>query len=167
MGRARSDEIGPGQRFAVAIIEVGSRLASRGNTLTLRWMPSHLGIEGNEIADDWAKRAAEDQGDSFPRAYLRETSFAHMARRVAEARSAGVSKWIVDHVNRRRRYNPPKDPKLRKKPRHERKALAGRYYQLLSVRAATGDCPCNKIHSLSSDKCGWRGPIPPPSRREL
>ena len=62
----------------------------RGNTLTLRWVPSHLGIEGNEVADDWAKRAAEDQGDSVPRAYLRETSFAHMTRRVTEARTAGV-----------------------------------------------------------------------------
>ena len=89
--RVRSDEMGLGQRFAVAIIEVCSRLLSRGNTLTLRWVPNHLGIEGNEIADDWAKRAAEDQGDSVPRAYLRETSFAHMARRVTEARSSGVS----------------------------------------------------------------------------
>ena len=51
--RARSDEMGPGQRFAVATTDVCSRLISRGNTLTLRWVPSHLGIEGNEAADDW------------------------------------------------------------------------------------------------------------------
>ena len=30
IGRAKSDEMGPGQRFAVAIIEVCSRLLSRG-----------------------------------------------------------------------------------------------------------------------------------------
>ena len=45
-------------------------------------------------------------------AYLREMSFAHMARRVTEAKSAGVKKRIVDHVNRRRRYSPPKGLKL-------------------------------------------------------
>ena len=145
--------MGPGQRFAVAIIEVRSRLLSRGKTLTPRRVPSHLGVEGNEVADDWAKRAAEDQGDSVPRAYLRETSFAHMTRRVTEARSAGVSKWIVDHVNRQRRYSPPKDPKLRRELRHERKALAGRYYQLLTGHAATGDYLCRRVHRLPSDRC--------------
>ena len=63
-GRARSDEMGPGQRFAVTIIEVCSRLSSRGNTLTLRLVPSHLGIEGNEVADDWAKRVAGDSDET-------------------------------------------------------------------------------------------------------
>lgn len=41
---SRSDEMGSGQRFAVAIIEVCSRLTSWGNALRLRWVPSHLGI---------------------------------------------------------------------------------------------------------------------------
>ena len=110
-----------------------------------------------EVADDWAKRAAGDVGDSVPRAYLRETSFAHMARRVTEAKAAGVKEWIVDHVNRRRRYSPPKGQKLRKELRHERKALAGRYYQLLSGHAATGGYLCRKVHKLPSDRCWWCG----------
>ena len=38
--------------------------------------------------------------------------------------------------------------------RRERKALAGRYYQLLLRHAATGDYRCNKIHRLL-DKC-WQ-----------
>ena len=144
-----------------------SRLASRGNTLTLRWVPSHLGIEGNEVADDWAKRAAEDQGDFVPRAYLRETSFAHTAGRVTEARLAGVSSWLVDHVNRRRRYSPQKGQKLRKELRHQRKALAGRYYQLLSGHAATGDYWCRRVHKLPSDRCWWCGQDERQTRRHL
>ena len=67
----------------------------------------------------------KDQGDSVPRAYLRETSFAHMARTVTEAKAAGVSKWIVDHVYRRRRYCPPSGPKLRKELRHETQGPRG------------------------------------------
>lgn len=108
--RIRSDETGPGQRFAIAIMEVCDRLASRGNGLTVRWVPSHLGAEGNEVADEWAKMAAEGPRDTVSRRYLGKTSFAHMARRVSEARSAGVQKWIEDHVDRRRRYKPPKGP---------------------------------------------------------
>ena len=86
LGRAASDKMGPGQRFVVAIMEVHDRLASRGNTLALRWVP-----EGNETADEWANEAAGNTGDAVPRAYLREMSFAHMARRATEARSTGVS----------------------------------------------------------------------------
>lgn len=46
-----------------------------------------------------------DQGDSVVRAYFRETSFVNMTRTATEARSVGVSKWVVNHVDRRRRYN--------------------------------------------------------------
>ena len=67
-----------------------SRLASRGNTLTLRRVPGHLGTVGNRDADDWAKGAAESMGGSVPRDYLRSTSFAHMTRRATEALSAGT-----------------------------------------------------------------------------
>ena len=78
-----------------------------------------------------------------------------MTRKATEARSAGVAKWIGDHVKNKHRYTPPKGPKLRKELRNERKALAGRYYQLLSGHAATGDYLCNKVHKLTSDKCWW------------
>ena len=95
--------------------------------------------------------------DSVLRAYLHKTSFAHVARRVNEARAAGVSKWIVDHVNRRRRYSPPKGQKFRKEIRHERKVFAGHYYQLLSGRAATGDYSGRRIRQFASDRCWWCG----------
>ena len=80
-----------------------------------------------------------------------------MARGATEARSTGVSKWVVDHTNRRRRYSLPKGQKLRKELRHERKAFAGRYYQLLSEHAATGDYLCRRVHKLPSDRCWWCG----------
>ena len=78
------------------------------------------------MANDWTKMATESPMDAVPRDYLCETSFAYMSRKATEARSAGVAKWIVDHVKNKHRYTPPKGPKLRKELRHERKALAGR-----------------------------------------
>ena len=68
----------------------------------------HLGIERHGAVDEWAKDAAENVGDSIAGDYLRETSFAHKARVATEVRSAGVERWIVDHVDPRRRYKPPK-----------------------------------------------------------
>lgn len=54
-------------------------------------------IEGNEIADDRAREAAGDLGDSVPKACLHETSFAQMTRMATGARSAGVT---VDRIDR-------------------------------------------------------------------
>lgn len=53
--------------------------------------PGPHGVEGNEVRDEWAGEAVESLEDTVPKAYLRETSFAHMTRTATEARSAGVS----------------------------------------------------------------------------
>ena len=90
-----------------------------------------------------------------------------MARRITEARAAGVSKWVVDHTNRRRLYSPPKGQKLRKELRHERKSLAGRYYLLLSGHAATGGYLYRRMHRLPSDRCWWCGRDERQSRHHL
>ena len=39
--RARDDDLGPGQRFAVATIEVCSRTIAIDNSVTIRWVPAH------------------------------------------------------------------------------------------------------------------------------
>ena len=60
--RVQDDSRGPGQRFGVAAIEVEPRLATAGNEVTIRWVPAHAGAEGNEVADRYAKDAANRQG---------------------------------------------------------------------------------------------------------
>ena len=71
--RARSDGTGPGRRIVIATIEVCERLLRSGDEATIGRVASHLGIEGGEIADEWAKMAETKE-------YLRETSLAPIAR---------------------------------------------------------------------------------------
>ena len=53
---------GPAQALAKAVIARVDDQYDRGNTLTIRWTPSHEGAEGNELADEAARLAAEGGG---------------------------------------------------------------------------------------------------------
>ena len=99
---------GPGQRFAIAIIEMCSRLTGRGDTLALRWVPSH---PDTESAGDWARNLAESPKDAV---FLRKTSFVYMTRMATRPRSAAVEKWLGDYVKSDRRHKLPKGSKTSK-----------------------------------------------------
>ena len=74
--RVRSDAFGSGQRFAVSAIEVCSRILTRDNEATARWVPAHSGASGNEVADEYAKNAATGDApvEETPGAYSDEAS---------------------------------------------------------------------------------------------
>ena len=134
-----SDRLGPGKRLAVEAIGACSRLRERRNSVTIRWTPAHLGW----MADFYAKRAAESELHAVDRPYLRETPFAHMTR----GEDQQHEQLDGSQFRRRRGY--------RQELRHERKALAGRCYQLLSGNAATGAFLCHRLKKIPSDRC-WR-----------
>ena len=108
--RARSDSIGPGQGFAIAVIEACTKIISRNNEVAIRWVPAHQGVPGNEMADEYAKAAAEGgqpDGD-IPDEYKWETSLSHMTRVATEGRCRTAAQWIADRLgNPRRKYRPP------------------------------------------------------------
>ena len=81
------------------------------------------------MTDLYAKGVAESTTYAVDRAYLRVANFAHMTRMTSEAKTSGANSWMASHVRRRRGYRPPKGKRLRLELRHQRKALAGRYYQ--------------------------------------
>ena len=70
--QALTDRAGPGQAFARAIVEAVGQLETRGSSVTLRWIPARKGVEGNEVADGFAKHVAEDVVDN--RTYERPAS---------------------------------------------------------------------------------------------
>ena len=100
--RIASDRTGPGQRLAVEAIEACSRLMNRGNSITIQWTSAHLGAEGNEMADLYARGAAESELYAVDRAFMHEASFAYMTRLTTEAKISGTNSWIANHIRRRR-----------------------------------------------------------------
>jgi len=61
LGRMASDEPGLGQKYALdARRHIATLRAKEPNVrIEIRWYPSHQGIEGNEVADKWAKLVAD------------------------------------------------------------------------------------------------------------
>src|SRR5258705_4431941 len=62
-----SDDPGPGQKYALeARRHIAALDAKEPNVrIEIRWCPSHQGIEGNEVADEWAKLAADERVEWF------------------------------------------------------------------------------------------------------
>ena len=87
--RVRSDNPGPGQRFAFAAIEICTRILERDNSVTIRWVPAHSGASGSQVDDEYAKTAATSDAPSveIPDGYRKETSLSHMTRVATEDRS--------------------------------------------------------------------------------
>jgi len=78
----------------------------------IRWYPSHCGVEGNEIADEWAKQAADEPDargvewhqyiDRCGTESAPTCSLAHIKRKCSEA------KWVKAQLARtsNRKYRP-------------------------------------------------------------
>ena len=67
MRRVASDAPGPGQEIAVEVLRFSRQLIAQGNTITIRWVPSHRGVEGNEQADQRAGVVADLADFPLPR----------------------------------------------------------------------------------------------------
>ena len=127
----------------------------------VRWVAAHHDVPGNEMADEYAKAAAEGTvPDSAVADRLRcETSLSHMARVSTEERSRAAAQWISERLgDPRRKYKPPPGRGLRRKLlRRVPKSIASRYYQLLSGHAAIGPYLKDSIHRTGDDRCWWCG----------
>ena len=76
-----------------------------------------------------SKRATEGREGRAEPEYLGEASLSYLTRKSTEARSRATRERIRSRVGKRHRYHPPPGSK----------ELAGRFYQLLSGHAATGE----------------------------
>ena len=94
IARITHDRCGPAQALAKAVIAQASEIHSRGNTLTIRWTPSHTGVEGNDQADIAAKSAAANRQCTIDPIFRNEASLSYLKRVTTETRSKATREWI-------------------------------------------------------------------------
>ena len=155
--RFRDDHLGPGQQFAIAVIKQCQEMRARGCSLTLRWVPSHKDVAGNELADWLAKIAAKCTLQSVCGDFLSQASLAYLKRRATEERSARTKEWIHGSAKLRKSYILPPSAGIRRELRNVNKGVASRYYQLLTGHALIGPYLKDKIKKKDSDHCWWCG----------
>jgi hypothetical protein len=119
-------------------------------TVTLRWVPSHKGVPGNEQADAMAKRAAKEPLEyAYSRRITRTASLTYLARIMTEARTKATKEWIETDTAKSKAYILRKEMGLRKNLRHEKKR------GLITVLpAAIGTCPNSTISQRETQEIG-------------
>ena len=91
-------------------MEVRRRILARDNEVTIRWVPAHSKVAGNEKADEFSKAAARQAApcsdDEAPDELRQEASLSHRSRSATEARSHASAEWIACNVRSERRHSP-------------------------------------------------------------
>ena len=160
MRRVIDDAPRPGQHMAVRAIDFAERIVQRGGSVTIRWIPAHRGVEGNERADQAAKEAAVLPP---PRATRGIFNLAFLNRGVSERM---VRCWVSDTRARagvgrdpdRGAYALPSRgarPGIRPALRRAKKSVAARFFQLLSGHAMIAPFLRDRWGWTDTDRCWW------------
>jgi ribonuclease HI len=158
--RLRTDDEGPGQCIGRRISWEEQELRSRKVSVEYRWLPSHIGIPGNEAADAAAKRATTHRCDDSPECEKRGchavtwTSLAHINRRATETQSRLTQEWIQKHLADSRSYKPKTKWGIRKALKKIPKHRAAVFLQLASGHALIGT-HLTRIKKKEADTCWW------------
>ena len=107
-------------KFSRLTRAIEKKFQGQGNEfqLTVRWIPGHKGVQGNELADEEAKRAAESPDNSSARRrlpkYLQTAPLPHSVSAIKQwHRKALMKKWKEEWITSPR-YNRAKaiDPNM-------------------------------------------------------
>ena len=153
--RAQGDYLGPGQAIAIDIIAKAQELTQKRVKVILKWVPSYIGIEGNEKADQAAKQAANK---FILQSIKRYSSFSYITRLIKAKRQDEIKKWLYkitykgQNKKRDRAYSLSESLILNSQVLQARKDVAKRYFQLKIGHAITVSY-LHRIKRLESTEC--------------
>jgi len=156
--RILNDELGPGQALAKEIIRTAEKLSSKGVQIFIRWVPSHINIQGNEEADSLAKKAANQPKNILIDGY---SSFSYINRLVQKEKLKETRNWLLEKQEKRQkqlnqRFTLENDASLRvnKEIFATRKQLSNRFFQIKIGHAITASY-LKRIKKSESSNCWW------------
>ena len=86
-----------GQALKIQIYQKAKKLVQQGHSISIRWVPSHSGVEGNEKADKAAKEAAS--GERVRTA--KWASLTHVKRQIQDEEKLQISIWHEEKTRER------------------------------------------------------------------
>jgi hypothetical protein len=143
--------------MAIDISAKAQTLIDKGIEVILQWVPSHIGIEGNERADKAAKEAA---GKPTAPGLERYRSFSYIARKIKAQKQAETKEWLHkktykgESKKRDRAYSLSGPSKQDPQVSIAEKPLARRFYQLKTGHAITASY-LYRIKRSSTENCWW------------
>ena len=157
-----------GQAMAIRGIIGATRTHRSGATISIHWVPGHMGVTGNEIADQWASEAAARELGASREVRLGLTRPNHSpavsSRSFLRAvlRRRAMDEWREEIISKKKRGGRPYQvptagsvPRVPRALRRTKKSLASRFFQLSSGHAMIAPFLRDKFGWVESDQCWW------------
>lgn len=130
---------GVSQALNLQFYQKTRKLVQNGHDISVRWVPGHGSVEGNERAGKAAKEVAT--GERVRTA--KWTSLTHIKQQITEAKKLQISIWHEQktkerEVSRRGFYTPCLKTQFHPLLGKTRKLYASRFYQLKTGHGPTG-----------------------------
>jgi len=151
LDRCRNGHVGPGQALTKAIIRWSQVIRDLDVALGPR---AHRCLRQRD-GRNTGKAAARSEWVGRNDHLVATISLTRLRRKITERTRQEVKERIDLRIGKRQEYLPPRKPGLRGHLQRERKAVAARFYQLLTGHALVAPFMNDKLKKIDSDQCWW------------
>jgi hypothetical protein len=155
--RTLNDNPGLGQALAIEIITIAKRLKETDIQISIRWVSSHIGIEGNEKADLLAKKAAKQPKSAQVDGY---SFFSYIQELIRRQKALETQQWLFNTQKQWLKHQeefqemPSSSLTTNKVIFQAKKQLSSRFFQL-KIGHAIIAIYLKRIQKINNTHCWW------------